>query len=88
VVREGQKIDLYWDLRTTSGNLADHHWSAEQTLGTTVLRVVSIFFSFSVRVHIENDAGSTMSEDERDETVGQVRQVWMKDTLPHPVLQI
>jgi hypothetical protein len=38
VVREGQNIDLYRDSRTTSANLGDHHWSAEQTLGITVLR--------------------------------------------------
>ncbi len=37
VVREGQNIDLYRDSRTTSANLADHQWSAEQTLGITGL---------------------------------------------------
>jgi len=37
VVREGQNIDLYRDSRTTSANLADHQWSAEQTLGITAL---------------------------------------------------
>jgi len=36
IVREGQNIDLYMDSRTTSANLADHQWSAEQTLGITV----------------------------------------------------
>ncbi len=30
------KIDLYGDSQTTSTNLADHQWSAEQTLGITV----------------------------------------------------
>jgi hypothetical protein len=35
VVREGQNIDLYWDSRTTSANLANHQRSAEQTSGTT-----------------------------------------------------
>jgi len=38
VVREGQNIDLYGDSRTTSANLADHQWSAEQTLGITGLQ--------------------------------------------------
>ncbi len=35
VVREGQNIDLCRDSRTTSANLTDHQWSAEQTLGIT-----------------------------------------------------
>ncbi len=35
MVREAQIIDLYWDLRTTLANYADHLWSAEQTLGIT-----------------------------------------------------
>ncbi len=35
VVREAQNIDLYRDLRTTSANIADHLWSAEQTLRIT-----------------------------------------------------
>ncbi len=33
--REGQNIDLYRDSWTTSANLADHQWSAEQTLEIT-----------------------------------------------------
>ncbi len=37
VVREGQNIDLYRDSRTTTANLVDHQWSAEQTLGITDL---------------------------------------------------
>jgi hypothetical protein len=37
VVREGQNIYLYGDSRTTSAYLADHQWSAEQTLGITAL---------------------------------------------------
>ncbi len=37
VLREAQNIDLYRDWRTTRDNLADHLWSAEQTLGITVL---------------------------------------------------
>jgi len=37
VVREGQNVELYRDSRTTSANLADHLWSAEQTLGITAL---------------------------------------------------
>ena len=37
------------------------------------IHFISIYFSsFSVRVLIENDSASNMSEDERDETVGQV----------------
>ncbi len=35
MVREGQNIELYRDSRTTSASLADHQWSAEQTLGIT-----------------------------------------------------
>ncbi len=37
MVREGQNIELYRDSRTTSASLADHQWSAEQTLGITDL---------------------------------------------------
>jgi hypothetical protein len=37
VLREAQNIDLYWDSRTTWASMADHLWSAEQTLGNTVL---------------------------------------------------
>ncbi len=37
MVREVQNIDLYRVLRTTLANLADHQWSAEQTLGITAL---------------------------------------------------
>jgi hypothetical protein len=37
VVREGQNIELHRDSRTTLANLADHQWSAEQTLGSTGL---------------------------------------------------
>jgi hypothetical protein len=37
VVQEGQNIDLDRDSRTTSANLADQQWSAEQTLGITGL---------------------------------------------------
>ncbi len=45
VVREAQNIDLYWELRTTLANLADHQWSAEQTLGITgVDHKVPIFY--------------------------------------------
>ena len=32
----------------------------------------TIIFRFSVKVHIESDSANNMSEDERDETVGQV----------------
>ncbi len=35
VLREPQNIDLYWD--STWASLADHVWSAQQTLGTIVL---------------------------------------------------
>ena len=35
VLRKAQNIDLYRDLRTIRANLANHQWSAEQTLGTT-----------------------------------------------------
>ncbi len=38
MVRGAQNIELYNDLRTTSANLADHLWSAEQTLGITGVR--------------------------------------------------
>ncbi len=38
MVREGQNIELHRDSRTTSANLSDHRWSAEQTLGITALR--------------------------------------------------
>ncbi len=37
VVREAQYINLYRDWRTSSANLADDQWSAEQTLGITAL---------------------------------------------------
>ncbi len=37
VIREAQNIDLYGDWRTTWASLADHQWSAMQTLGITVL---------------------------------------------------
>ena len=37
LVREAQKINLYYSLGTTWVNLADHYWSAEQTLGITAL---------------------------------------------------
>ncbi len=37
VVREAQDIALYGDSRNTSANLADHLWSAEQTLRNTGL---------------------------------------------------
>ncbi len=35
VVLKAENIDLYKDSLTTSVNLADHQWSAEQTLGIT-----------------------------------------------------
>ncbi len=37
VLCEAQNIDFYRDWRTTWTNLADHQWSAEQTLGITEL---------------------------------------------------
>ena len=37
VLREAQNIDLYKDWWTTWATLADHQWSAEQTLGITGL---------------------------------------------------
>ncbi len=50
VVREGQTIDLYRDSRTTSANLVDHQWSAEQILGITGLtcKGVTVIVTFSV----------------------------------------
>ena len=44
VIREAQNIQLYRDWRTTSANLADHQWSAEQTLGITALVLDNQFF--------------------------------------------
>ncbi len=37
VLRESPKFELYRDWQTTWANLADHQWSAEQTLGITDL---------------------------------------------------
>jgi len=42
VVRKAQNIDLYRDLQTTSAILADHQWSAEQTLGITAVNFINI----------------------------------------------
>ncbi len=50
VVREGQNIDLYKDSWTTSANLANHKWSAEQTLGITDLICQKM-------CHVTNDVG-------------------------------
>jgi hypothetical protein len=38
-VRGPEKVEKHWyrDSRTTSANLADHQWSAEQNLGITDL---------------------------------------------------
>ena len=38
VLRVAQNIDLHRDSPTTCANLVDHQWSAEQTLGNTVIQ--------------------------------------------------
>ncbi len=53
VVREAQNIDLYWELRTTLANLADHQWSAEQTLGITGLSNSQFLYTVQIYPNTE-----------------------------------
>ncbi len=58
MVREAQNIDLYRDWRTTSAILADHQWSAEQTLGITGLEYRAVVPKpFQFAAHLEKFGG-------------------------------
>jgi len=65
VLREGQNIDFCRDSRTTSVTLADHQWSAEQTLGITAVEESSeslpLTSSFGVVDSTTVSASSTFS---------------------------
>ncbi len=47
--RDLKKVEKHWyrELRTTSASLADHQWSAEQTLGITGLISPDLVKNFS-----------------------------------------
>ncbi len=52
-------LDLYRDWRTTAANLADHLWSAEQTLGITALHYISpiymVWYKFIFLICLSGD---------------------------------
>jgi len=52
VVRNAENIDFNRDLRTTSANLADHYWSAEQTLGISALETLRACFINCIMLRI------------------------------------
>ncbi len=48
MLREAQNNDFYRDWKTTLAYLADHKWSAEQTLGITALYIIKMVCWISV----------------------------------------
>ena len=57
-------------------------WPFELIDGNLLMADRFLHFSMTVRVHIENDKAQSMSEDEKEETLGQVRKI----TLYHSEL--